>query len=228
VEPCRLFAPTLEYGALLVSGTPDCEFMSESIPSGTESTLVSVGPLEPFELDALLRTEGFKPLLDLKEWDVELWRTVADSSGNIPRELKKFCRVLEDDISKVTATKHERSVDDCADEEPPLKKLRSLDDISKVTATKHERSADDCADEEPPLKKLRSLVEGARSSNRADQVAKLDKALERDSSGIFKSRLSDSCRSIFIYGIPAEVNRTTLRVPDWIISKRMYDASHDQ
>ena len=178
-------APTLRHGALLVSGTTDCEFILEAIPDGANEVLVSVGPLDARERDALLRTEHFKPIHDLRNIDEELWQTVVDASGNIPRELKKFCLRLKNEIK----------------------------------ATKRERSADDSADEEPPSKKLRSVIDDTRSKNRADQKAKLDKALQRDSSGVFKGRLSDSCRSVFIYGTPARVDRTTLRVPNWVISK---------
>jgi hypothetical protein len=109
--------PQLQYGALLVSGTTDCEFISQ-IPSGANEILVSVGPLDTNEQDALMRTEGFKPPLhDLKDVDEELWQNIVDSSGNIRRELKKFCAHLGKDAR---AGKRKRSSDDIADEDPPL------------------------------------------------------------------------------------------------------------
>jgi hypothetical protein len=82
-------ALTLGHGALLVSGTTDCEFVAE-IPTRANEILVSVGPLEPPERTALLRTQEFKVLLDLKLLDEKLWQHVVDASGSIPRELKKF------------------------------------------------------------------------------------------------------------------------------------------
>ena len=189
-------APTLGHGALLVSGTTDCEFIDQGIPAGANEILVSVGPLDLDERNTLLKTPEFEVLRDLKIVNKELWQNVIDASGNIPGELKKFCLRLKNEIK----------------------------------ATKRERSADDSADEEPPSKKLRSVIDDTRSRNRADQKAKLDKALQRDSSGVFKGRLSDSCRSVFIYGTPARVDRTTLRVPNWVISKdggSMHPATFD-
>ena len=190
-------APALKHGALLVSGTTDCQFVSESIPAGANDIKVSVGPLEPSELDALLKIKKFKPLHDLRESDEELWRTVADSCGNIPRELEMVCRILED--------------------------------VNGQLMAKRERSGDN-DDEEPPSKKLRAAIDAARSNSSSDHQAKLDKALQRDTSGVFKTRLSDSCREIFLYGHPARVDRTTLRVPNWVISKngtRMHPTTSD-
>ena len=87
----NLVRKALKHGALLVSGTTDCQFVSEGIPAGADDINVSVGPLEPPELDALLRIKKFKPLHDLRESYEELWRTVADSSGN-DRELTRTIR----------------------------------------------------------------------------------------------------------------------------------------
>ena len=180
-------APELRHGALLVSGTTDCEFISESefiseaIPNGVGETIVRVGPLDARELGALLSTEDFEPLRDLRNIDEELWQTVVDASGNVPRELKRF--------------------------------------LSVTKAAKRQRPAGNDEADLPPQKKLRLVVEKQRAANRAEHKSKLDKALNRSTTNnVFRNRLSDACRSVFIYGAPAELDWTTLRVPNWVIS----------
>lgn len=196
-------APKLNHGALLVSGTTDCEFIDKGIPAGANEILVSVGPLDLTERNDLLKTQEFEVLRDLKILDEGLWQNVVDASGNIPRELKKFCTL----IRAATAAANTEAAK-----------------VATIEAAKRPLPANSDEDEANPRKRprmgdLKAAVKNARTRNVADHSRKLDKALSKDALvGVFKSRLSESCRSVFIYGTPARVDKTTLRVPNWVIS----------
>jgi hypothetical protein len=195
-------APTMKNGALLVSGTTDCEFVEQGIPAGANEILVTVGPLELTERNALLKTQEFEVLRDLKILNKELWQNAVDASGNIPRELKIVCALLRaatavanTEASKVAIEAAKRPLPANSDEDEASPRKR------------------------PRMSVLEAAVKNARERNVTYHSAKLDKALIKDAhSGVFKSRLSESCRSVFIYGTPARVDRTTLRVPNWVIS----------
>jgi hypothetical protein len=63
------------------------------------------------------------------------------------------------------------------------------------------------------------VIEQGRTANKSEHSSNVDEALNRDTTGVFRTRLSEACRSVFLYGSPATINRTTLQVPNWIISK---------
>jgi hypothetical protein len=155
--------PKLKHGALLVSGTTDCEFVDQGIPAGSNEILVSVGPLELTERNALLKTQEFEVLRDLKILNKELWQNAVDASGNIPRELKIVCTLLRaataaanTEASKVTteAAKRPLPVNNDEDEASPRKR--------------------------PRMAVLEAAVGNARERNVTDHSAKLDKALCKD------------------------------------------------
>lgn len=52
----------------------------------------------------------------------------------------------------------------------------------------------------------------------AEHEAKVGELLARDTTGIFHKDLAEACKSVSIYGSPASINWSTLRVPNWVIS----------
>lgn len=79
------------------------------------------------ERDILLKTEAFKALQDLKDFDEEFWQKVDHASGNIPRDLKKFSEQL---VDEGRVGKHNQpSLEEGSEDQEPVRKRQKMTDL---------------------------------------------------------------------------------------------------
>lgn len=205
-EPWNLtrFQPSfLRNGAMLLSGTTDNDFVG-NIPNGLEKHVYEVGKFSDPEIEGMMRLDAYEALGRIADFDADTWRSIADASGNIPREL----RLYVDGAAKFEFSKRIKDFSESTDE-PVKKRMRMKTDIQKD---------------------VDKSIHDWRVANVRRHAAMLNHVLrsKTENATVFTKALFKACEFIFLQGRPAPTVDEVLRVPNFVVTTQgMYPTTVD-
>lgn len=207
-EPWNLtrFQPKfLRKGALLLTGTTDNDYVG-NIPTGLDKHVYPVGTCSDGEFESMRDLDGYNILKDIEELEAGKWQSIADAAGNIPRELRLF---VDEAKRSGVGKRIKHFMENDAEDEPSTKKAKK----------------------EAILNDVNRSIERWRANNVRRHQDSLDHVLrgqEAAGNTVFKDRLFDACKSIFLRGRAAPTTNEVLRVPNFVVNAvGMYPTTAD-